>query len=288
MSGRRDPELSRSESLRLSDLDAALRLLNELRDLPAADPAARERHLLTGMCQLIGARVGVAGTYRNALPGCQPGMVAAADVGLEDDERRAAARYFQTGDPPDPVHAPLFQARQRPLVTFRREELLPDGAWYKSAHFNEIRRPARLDHHIHSKFYLPDRPGWVKGIGLHRTNGERAFSARERGIVAVLHARCDWLYAADPSFPPVPPPDPRVLALPPRVREALNHLLVGRSLKEVAARMKLSRNTVHGYVKILHQRFGVSSRGELLAAVLRPAGNGGNGHAGDGTADLPG
>jgi hypothetical protein len=33
----------------------------------------------------------------------------------------------------------------------------------------------------------------------------------------------------------------------------------------VAARLDLSRHTIHNYVKALHQRFEVSSRGELLA-----------------------
>ena len=32
-------------------------------------------------------------------------------------------------------------------------------------------------------------------------------------------------------------------------------------------RLELSRHTIHNYVKALHQRFGVSSRGELLARV---------------------
>jgi DNA-binding NarL/FixJ family response regulator len=39
----------------------------------------------------------------------------------------------------------------------------------------------------------------------------------------------------------------------------------GDSEKQAALRLDISRNTVHDYVKQLHQRFGVSSRGELLA-----------------------
>jgi len=53
--------------------------------------------------------------------------------------------------------------------------------------------------------------------------------------------------------------------LPPRLSQTLSELLAGRSEKEVAARLDLSRHTIHNYVKALHQRFEVSSRGELLA-----------------------
>ncbi len=53
--------------------------------------------------------------------------------------------------------------------------------------------------------------------------------------------------------------------LSPRQQQTLQHLLAGDSEKQVARKMGLSQNTVHGYVKALYRRFGVSSRGELLA-----------------------
>jgi DNA-binding NarL/FixJ family response regulator len=56
--------------------------------------------------------------------------------------------------------------------------------------------------------------------------------------------------------------------LPRRVRETLLQLLQGDSEKEIATKLHISRNTVHVYVKALYRRFGVSSRGELLARFL--------------------
>jgi DNA-binding CsgD family transcriptional regulator len=53
--------------------------------------------------------------------------------------------------------------------------------------------------------------------------------------------------------------------LPPRLSQTLTELLAGHSEKEIAAKLDLSRHTIHNYVKALHQRFEVSSRGELLA-----------------------
>ena len=57
--------------------------------------------------------------------------------------------------------------------------------------------------------------------------------------------------------------------LPPRVRETLQYLLEGDGEKQAAARMGLSRETVHQYVKALYRHYRVESRAELLARVLR-------------------
>jgi DNA-binding CsgD family transcriptional regulator len=63
------------------------------------------------------------------------------------------------------------------------------------------------------------------------------------------------------------------VSLSPRLRQTLERLLVGDSEKEVAARLGLSRHTVHVYVKTLYRRFDVSSKGELFAAVTGRRGN---------------
>lgn len=62
---------------------------------------------------------------------------------------------------------------------------------------------------------------------------------------------------------------PAVLNLPPRQRELLQHLLAGDSEKEAAAKMRLSRNTIHNYVTALYRRLDVSSRAELMARFVR-------------------
>jgi DNA-binding CsgD family transcriptional regulator len=52
-------------------------------------------------------------------------------------------------------------------------------------------------------------------------------------------------------------------------RQTLDCLLEGDSEKEIAARLGLSPATVHEYVTALYRRFGVHSRGQLLAHVLK-------------------
>jgi DNA-binding NarL/FixJ family response regulator len=73
----------------------------------------------------------------------------------------------------------------------------------------------------------------------------------------------------DPS--PLPPQpeiaaiDPSPADLPPRLSQTLQLLLLGDSEKQVAHKLKLSRNTVHVYVKALYRRYEVQTRAELLA-----------------------
>jgi len=53
--------------------------------------------------------------------------------------------------------------------------------------------------------------------------------------------------------------------LSPRERQTLKLLLIGDAEKQIAAKLSISRHTVHVYVKSLYKRFDVNSRGELLA-----------------------
>jgi len=55
------------------------------------------------------------------------------------------------------------------------------------------------------------------------------------------------------------------------VRQTLASLLEGDSEKQVAARLGISYATAHQYVTALYRRFGVHSRGQLVAHALRRA-----------------
>ena len=83
----------------------------------------------------------------------------------------------------------------------------------------------------------------------------------------VPHPRLEVPPAAAP--PPASPPTPAAVGLTPRLEQTLHCLLDGDSEKQVAQRLNLSPHTVHVYVKALYRRFGVSSRGELLALHVR-------------------
>jgi DNA-binding NarL/FixJ family response regulator len=57
--------------------------------------------------------------------------------------------------------------------------------------------------------------------------------------------------------------------LPRHLGSTLSCLLEGTSEKEAAARLGLSRHTVHGYIKALYRHYRVNSRAELLVLCLR-------------------
>ena len=61
--------------------------------------------------------------------------------------------------------------------------------------------------------------------------------------------------------------------LSPRMEQTLRSLLSGDSEKQVAQRLGLSPHTVHVYVKAIYRKYGVSSRGELLARWVRKSQN---------------
>jgi DNA-binding CsgD family transcriptional regulator len=50
----------------------------------------------------------------------------------------------------------------------------------------------------------------------------------------------------------------------------LRLLLSGLSEKQIAARLDLSRHTVHNHVKEIYRVVGVQSRAELMAILLSP------------------
>ena len=103
---------------------------------------------------------------------------------------------------------------------------------------------------------------------------------RKRRLVAGLCRMLGEQVGANEGVPGCSPasadgaaPSPtQAVALSPRMRQTLERLLAGDSEKEIAARLGLSRHTVHVYVKTLYRRFGVNSRGELLARFVQRGG----------------
>lgn len=53
-----------------------------------------------------------------------------------------------------------------------------------------------------------------------------------------------------------------------REREVLDQLVLGKSVREIAAEVGRSTHTIHDHVKSLHKKLGASSRGELVARAL--------------------
>lgn len=56
--------------------------------------------------------------------------------------------------------------------------------------------------------------------------------------------------------------------LTPREQQVLEHLALGKSVKQIADELGRSAHTVHDHVKSLHRKLNASSRGELIARAL--------------------
>jgi DNA-binding NarL/FixJ family response regulator len=57
--------------------------------------------------------------------------------------------------------------------------------------------------------------------------------------------------------------------LSPQLQAVLAMLLEGDREKQLAARLGLSRHTVHDYIKVVYRHFGAQSRAELMGYFLR-------------------
>jgi DNA-binding CsgD family transcriptional regulator len=262
--------MEKSGLLRQADVRAALRLVGECRDL-GYDPDEWGRHLFAGLCRLTGARAANGGEVRRARPGGWAEGVTYADAGLAPREHDLYVAFLLTnGVDRHPITAGAarhYAAPQRPgrLVVRTRRQLVTDRAWYESAAYNECHRVIGIDHLLTS--VLETRAdGWFYCILLHRATGERDFAPRHGHLLRLFHEELGRLIgpvlvtAGDPFSP---------TRLPPRVRQTLSCLLEGDGEKQAAARMGLSRETVHQYVKALYRHYQVESRAELLARVLR-------------------
>ena len=226
----------RYDVIREADIGAVMRLIGEASELPH-DKVIRRTHALKGLLSLIGGRS--AAVMEMALPDEGPlaraGTVINVDYSCEA-EARYSERFLVHNDPADPALPEFIAARGQTLTMIRRVE---NKSYYRSTHFDIVRRPFDIDHSLYCRLTLPD--GQDLSVGLQRCPGDLDFTEREMAIVQLLHANAPHIYYA----PEASRPELDVLA--PRLRPVLRYLLQGDAEKEVAVKLKLSRHTVHRY-----------------------------------------
>ena len=257
--------MGQSERVRFSELRRAYRLIHECRDL-GHDPTACPCHAIEQLTRLVGAQVGVVVEFRLGGPAEPPGVTVLHDHGWLTSRHRA---YWYERDilQREVVRRPTFQefaARSGTLLTRTREQLVDAAAWYRSAEFQEMHRQFGLDDLLASGFRRPESP-CLFGLVLIRSLGGERHGERERQLVHLFMDELSRYVGTALALEP----GGVFAALGPRLRQTLECLLEGDSEKQVAARLGLSRHTVHEYVTALYRRFDVQSRGELMAFFLR-------------------
>jgi DNA-binding CsgD family transcriptional regulator len=232
------------ERLKLRDVRAIFRLVGELREL-GADPNQWRPHMVQRLLQIVQAQVVVSSEvhFRKNLARDTMQVV---DVGWACNED---GKTWQ--------------------IQVERDDEKPENYWLApgSNEDGEGRVPVKPAKKVYGgkSFLLSQYPlphiSAVDQLGLHRAWGDEPFNPCQHKLVRLLHVELGRLWKRD-VLKKVKDP---ATDLPPRLSQTLAALLEGCSEKQIALKLELSKHTIHNYVKALHQRLGVSSRGELLA-----------------------
>lgn len=230
-----------------------LRLANRLHRTPR-DPTERKNELLDGLVAMTAAERGACAVVHDD---GGPAPVILSSGSREATDRKARRRRQQRDgsrrsrrDERDPQTQSMLDH----LVAAVREAARGNGHVPATVSPGIITALVRLDQ-TRSTF---------GAIALLRSEHDRPFDGDDQSLVWLFHHEMAWVYELD-----LPLASPEVTSLPPRARETLQYLLAGFSEKQIAARLGLSHNTIHHYVKLLYRHFGVFSRSELLARWVR-------------------
>lgn len=239
-----------------SDIATLLRIVGEVSELPH-DKAVRRTHVLRCLLKLIGGRSAVA--MEIALPDEGPFARAGTIVNIDtscEAETVGSEIYLVHNIPADPALDGFLAARGQTVTMVRDPSA--DRQWYRSPHYDIVRRPFDIDHSLYCRLTLPD--GCDMAVGVQRCPGDPPFTEREKAIVHLLHTNAPHVYAAAQRAT-----EPRLERLAPRLQPVLRYLMQGNSDKEMAAKLQLSRHTIHRYTLAIYAELNVHSRGELLA-----------------------
>jgi DNA-binding CsgD family transcriptional regulator len=251
-----------SKRLRIKEFRNLYQLLGECCEL-GADPLAWRGHMAEHVAALFDAQIGeVFEVQVVANPFDQPFWLTPlmlADFGWPTpSDRHGFEAHLATGRPEDGPHiTPDLLDRRLKIVHWSGQQ--GRSAWHRSMFFNEFVKTSRLDDGIFAHHLV--EPGQMRWVLVNRALGDRPFAERDGRLMTLLNLEQARLLGTKLARLG----EPSVTDLSPRLREVLISLMEGDGEKQVALRLGISRHTVHDYVKSLHDRFGVRSRGELLS-----------------------
>jgi DNA-binding CsgD family transcriptional regulator len=252
-------EMEFSGHLRLSDVRKIFRLVSEVRELGSDLPTWR-KHMLDSLRAIIGNDVGESGeTIYRPGPTVVPESIV-EDGGPSVREFAVFTAFLATSEP---AHCPVFCSitRWHPGTHTQNYsggciDPVFDLQTWKSSAVIERRRAAGLGGFLYSQHALAGAKA-THVIALDRKQGAPPFTDLQTRLLHLFHQELARLWHT--------PASEELRRLAPRLRQTLDGLLAGQSEKQVAAHLNLSSHTIHDYVKELHRRFHVASRGELFA-----------------------
>ena len=235
--------------LKLRDVRDVFRLVGEVREL-GAEPDSWRPHLVNRLRDLLRAEI-VTSSEIHFRKTRNPTVLRVLDVGWGTDSTGTLWKIDteQENERPETYLLTLTKEPAADTQGVTRDmPLKPAQPMYGGSQF------------ILSQVPLPHI--WaVDQLGIHKDSSQPPFTPAQHRLIRLFHLELGRLWKLDTVRRAK---DPRI-ALPPRLQQTLEALATGNSEKQIAAKLKLSQHTIHNYVKALHQRFNVSSRGELLA-----------------------
>lgn len=236
-------------SIKLSDVRRIFRLVGEVREI-GSDPRRWRKHMVRKLQSLLRAEI-VVSSEIHFRKSHDSGQLRVIDLGWGCDSDGKVWQIHTEREDANPDAYWLLSGQPAPAAGHPAGQLVPvtpAKPLYGGTCF------------ILSQCALP-HVGAVDQLGLHRTSAHEPFTRAEHRLVRMFHVELDRLWKRDALRHAKDPKND----LPPRLAQTLAALLDGASEKQIAQQLELSRHTVHNYVKALHHRFEVSSRGELLS-----------------------
>ena len=257
-----------SHVLKLRDVRAVFRLVGEIRE-QGADPNKWRPHMCTRLSKLINAELVVSSEIHFRATRA-PGVYKVHDIGWGCDQDGNTWQINTERE--EKPEAYWLSVLGKTSVSPAAEGSLAAASAKPDDEPVVAVKPAKAKtvyggtSFILSQYTLPHL-GAVDQLGVHRAFGDKPFTSQEHRLVRLFHVELGRLWKEDAIKKAQDPGSD----LPPRLAQTLAELQGGASEKQVSLKLGISRHTVHNYVKALHRRLGVSSRGELLAK-MRPSG----------------
>lgn len=249
-----------------SDVRALLEAVTAA-ETASGDLAARRLRLVEELGRLLAADAGHWAWGRGHPLSTAIVPMAVIDWGYDDRQRAVMVEHALQSE-----SIATFQSRvaarmngdRRIAVT--RRDVLPDGEWLASTHWQAYVSRLGLDSWVHAVSYH-SADAWSCFHYLRRP-GQPEFGPREATLVDLTLGSIVWLR---PEQGQSPLPAGYVADLTPRQRTVMLLLLDGMPRKEIAVQLGISEYTVDDHIKAVYSHFGVRTAGELAAKFLKRA-----------------
>lgn len=254
-------------ALRAEDLRFAYLLLGECCEL-GADPLVWRRHFLQQLSVRFGAvaSVDIAASMQPDAEG-RPTPRVEASITFDHysaKERSLLTRCLKEMRMEDNAlgKALIGQAFRKGAIAGTRRDWTSNRDWERCGFFTDYGLPLGW---YESMVGLALTSNGLCCFNFVRPQGEPCFPKRDARLLELLIQEISAL----PATRLAPMSGTSVLQLPMRMRQILARIVHGDSEKQTALALGIGRSTVHEYVRRLYRRFGVASRGELMARLAR-------------------